>query len=507
MTSNVGSQQIQAFAGRPDGETYEAMKRQVTDQLRGVFRPEFLNRIDEVIVFHALTDAELTAIADLQLADLQRRIAGNDLVLELTPAARALIVREGTDPAFGARPLKRTIQRLVENPFARALLSGAFKPGDQVVADADPVSGTLVFSTASQHGRRGRLGPPRRARAGAAGGRRPPAPGRARTGGRRSTCRRSTSRQGARAAASSSTRAPGRPQAGSNPSMRFDDVLRRLDPLPKALPDGPPSLVPVLADTGGPRPRPAWDAATSSSRPAAVLVLLFPAEAGDARIVLTERTDRGGHHSGEVSFPGGQRRAGGRRPGHDRVARGAEEVGLDAEAEGVRVLGTLPERWIPRQQLRGDPRRRRGPASSVDDAAADGGGRHPRGAGRDLPAGRGALHVEREIRGWRVRYAAYPVDGLGVWGMTAMVLGGLGAHLRLGGCGPLGRASTARQCGRHGLRAGAPELRVSGPAKYQASSMARRAPSPSVDSVDRSRRTDDRTPKDRAMTHDPNSSS
>ncbi len=149
MTSNVGSQQIQGFAGRPDGEAYEAMKRQVTDALRDQFRPEFLNRIDEVIVFHALTDAELVAIADLQLADLQARIAGTDLTLELTAAARQLIVREGTDPAFGARPLKRTIQRLVENPFARALLSGTFRPGDRVAADADPVSGTLVFSTDS----------------------------------------------------------------------------------------------------------------------------------------------------------------------------------------------------------------------------------------------------------------------------------------------------------------------------------------------------------------------
>jgi ATP-dependent Clp protease ATP-binding subunit ClpB len=147
MTSNIGSQQIQGFAGRPGGEDYEAMKRQVTEALRGQFRPEFLNRIDEVIVFHALTDAELAAIAELQLADLQRRIAATDLVLDLTPAARQLIVREGTDPAFGARPLKRTIQRLVENPFARALLSGSFKPGDRVTADADPVSGTLVFST------------------------------------------------------------------------------------------------------------------------------------------------------------------------------------------------------------------------------------------------------------------------------------------------------------------------------------------------------------------------
>jgi ATP-dependent Clp protease ATP-binding subunit ClpB len=149
MTSNIGGQQIQSFAGRPGDEAYESMKRQVTDALRGSFRPEFLNRIDEVIVFHSLTDADLMAISGLLLADLEARIAGNDLTLELTPAARALIVREGTDPAYGARPLKRTIQRLVENPFARALLSGSFKPGDTVVADADPVSGTLVFSTAS----------------------------------------------------------------------------------------------------------------------------------------------------------------------------------------------------------------------------------------------------------------------------------------------------------------------------------------------------------------------
>ncbi|HYO44657.1 MAG TPA: ATP-dependent chaperone ClpB [Candidatus Limnocylindrales bacterium] len=149
MTSNIGSQQIMAFAGRPGGEDYESMKRRVTDDLRGAFRPEFLNRIDEIIVFHALTDAELVAIVDLLLAELQQRIAANDLTLEVTAAARTLIVREGTDPAFGARPLKRTIQRLVENPFARALLSGTFRPGDVVTADADTVSGTLVFSSAS----------------------------------------------------------------------------------------------------------------------------------------------------------------------------------------------------------------------------------------------------------------------------------------------------------------------------------------------------------------------
>jgi ATP-dependent Clp protease ATP-binding subunit ClpB len=149
MTSNVGSGAITSYAGRAEeAGTYEAMKRQVTDALRLQFRPEFLNRVDEVIVFHALTDADLTAIVDLLLADLQRRLATQDLALELTVAARGLIAREGHDPAFGARPLKRTIQRLVENPFARALIEGRFKPGDRIVADADPVGSTIVFSSA-----------------------------------------------------------------------------------------------------------------------------------------------------------------------------------------------------------------------------------------------------------------------------------------------------------------------------------------------------------------------
>jgi ATP-dependent Clp protease ATP-binding subunit ClpB len=152
MTSNVGSQVIAASGARPGAddaaraEAYEAMKRQVTDALRLQFRPEFLNRVDEVIVFHALTDADLAAIVELLVADLQRRLATQDLTLELTPAARALIAREGTDPTFGARPLKRTIQRLVENPLARALIEGRFKPGQTVRVDADPVGTTLVFS-------------------------------------------------------------------------------------------------------------------------------------------------------------------------------------------------------------------------------------------------------------------------------------------------------------------------------------------------------------------------
>jgi ATP-dependent Clp protease ATP-binding subunit ClpA len=150
MTSNVGSQLISAVGGGGRGEAdaaYEAMKRQVTDALRAQFRPEFLNRVDEIIVFHALSEADLEQIVELLLHGLERRLLEQDLRIDLTPAARGLIVREGTDPAFGARPLKRTIQRLVENPLARALLKGEFSPGDTVKVDADAVSGTLVFST------------------------------------------------------------------------------------------------------------------------------------------------------------------------------------------------------------------------------------------------------------------------------------------------------------------------------------------------------------------------
>jgi ATP-dependent Clp protease ATP-binding subunit ClpB len=147
MTSNIGSAAIAATNARAGDTAYEQMKREVTDALRSQFRPEFLNRVDEVIVFHALTDDDLAAIVDLLLADLDRRLTGQDLTLELTAAAKALIVREGTDPAFGARPLKRTIQRLVENPLARAIVAGEFRPGDRITADADLVSGTLLFSS------------------------------------------------------------------------------------------------------------------------------------------------------------------------------------------------------------------------------------------------------------------------------------------------------------------------------------------------------------------------
>jgi ATP-dependent Clp protease ATP-binding subunit ClpB len=149
MTSNVGSQYITGYAGQPDDSAYEQMKNQVLDSLRAVFRPEFLNRIDEVIVFHALSDDDLSAIVEHLLRDVERRLADVGLTLELTPAARRLIAAEGHDPAFGARPLKRSIQRLIENPLARALLENRFTPGTTIKVDADSAGTTLLFTSES----------------------------------------------------------------------------------------------------------------------------------------------------------------------------------------------------------------------------------------------------------------------------------------------------------------------------------------------------------------------
>ncbi len=150
MTSNVGSQFITSFSADADEQAYEAMRRQVMEALRLQFRPEFLNRVDEIIVFHALTDADLAAIVDLLVTDLQRRLADVDLAIELAPSARVLIAAEGHDPAFGARPLKRAVQRMIENPLARAILEGRFPPGSRITVEADQTSGTILFRSGDQ---------------------------------------------------------------------------------------------------------------------------------------------------------------------------------------------------------------------------------------------------------------------------------------------------------------------------------------------------------------------
>ncbi|MFV2063867.1 MAG: ATP-dependent chaperone ClpB [Chloroflexota bacterium] len=146
MTSNVGSQLMSAAALESEDADAAQLEQALSEALRATFRPEFLNRIDEIITFHSLDDEALSRIVDLLVADLAARLEEHDLALQMTPAARALIGREGNDPQYGARPLKRAIQRLVENPLARALLEGDFKAGSTISIDADPVGGTLVFT-------------------------------------------------------------------------------------------------------------------------------------------------------------------------------------------------------------------------------------------------------------------------------------------------------------------------------------------------------------------------
>jgi ATP-dependent Clp protease ATP-binding subunit ClpB len=139
MTSNLGGQLIQEMSDRPFDDVREA----VLGVLRNHFRPEFLNRVDEIIVFNPLTQEQLGAIVDIQLARLQKRLDERKVVLEVTEAARRLLIERGWDPVYGARPLKRTIQRLVQDPLAMALLEGKFGEGDAVRVEAK--GGQLVF--------------------------------------------------------------------------------------------------------------------------------------------------------------------------------------------------------------------------------------------------------------------------------------------------------------------------------------------------------------------------
>jgi ATP-dependent Clp protease ATP-binding subunit ClpB len=146
MTSNMGSPRILDYRGDFDGAGYDRMKEAVTEELRRHFRPEFLNRVDEIIVFHALSEEHLKRIVDIQLAGLRKRLAERHIELELSDAARSRLVRSGYDPNYGARPLKRAIQREVETPLARRILSGEVHDGERVFIDASP-SGQLSFET------------------------------------------------------------------------------------------------------------------------------------------------------------------------------------------------------------------------------------------------------------------------------------------------------------------------------------------------------------------------
>jgi len=144
MTSNIGSHRILEYRGAFEGYEYERMKDAVLEEMRRHFRPEFLNRVDEIIVFHALTEEHLKQIVDIQVEHLKKRLEDRKIRLELTPAARSYLVHVGYDPSYGARPLKRAVQREIETPLAKLLLKGEVRDGMVVQADVGS-SGNIEF--------------------------------------------------------------------------------------------------------------------------------------------------------------------------------------------------------------------------------------------------------------------------------------------------------------------------------------------------------------------------
>ena len=140
MTSNVGSTAIAEYAGRDD----EEMRRQVDEAMSHTFRPEFLNRIDDIVVFHPLGMAQIEKIVDIQLADVRRRLAKERMTLVISPAAKQMLAVGGLDPVFGARPLKRLIQREVVDAIARAIIDGRVREGDEVTMDVDAENNFVV---------------------------------------------------------------------------------------------------------------------------------------------------------------------------------------------------------------------------------------------------------------------------------------------------------------------------------------------------------------------------
>ena len=146
MTSNVGSHRILEYRGAFEGDNYEQMKQAVLDEMRRHFRPEFLNRVDEIIVFHALSEEHLKQIVEIQLEHLRKRLAERHIQIELTEAARLHLVRAGYDPTYGARPLKRAIQKEIETPLGRRILRGEVRDGQIIRVGYDSGPGELTFT-------------------------------------------------------------------------------------------------------------------------------------------------------------------------------------------------------------------------------------------------------------------------------------------------------------------------------------------------------------------------
>jgi ATP-dependent Clp protease ATP-binding subunit ClpB len=149
MTSNLGSAYLTAEALRDPAEWAQAQKS-VMNALQAHFKPEFLNRVDDVIVFNPLGKEQLTRILELRLEELRRLLSDRRISLELTSAARELAFREGYDPAYGARPLKRAVQRLIQDPLAMKILDGEVLHGDHVIVDADLAKGEMRFRVADR---------------------------------------------------------------------------------------------------------------------------------------------------------------------------------------------------------------------------------------------------------------------------------------------------------------------------------------------------------------------
>ena len=146
FTSNLGTRDISkavglGFAsGNDEGSNYERMKAKVNDELKKHFRPEFLNRIDDIVVFHQLTEEQIITMVDLMITRVEAQLAGKDMAIELTPAAKALLARRGFDPVLGARPLRRTIQREIEDQLSEKILFGEIEGGQIVIVDVEGVN-------------------------------------------------------------------------------------------------------------------------------------------------------------------------------------------------------------------------------------------------------------------------------------------------------------------------------------------------------------------------------
>jgi ATP-dependent Clp protease ATP-binding subunit ClpA len=154
MTSNVGTQMVEkntiGFSALGKDPTGDGLRKRLLDALRHEFRPEFLNRIDDIIVFNTLTREHLSKIVDIQLGNVGKMLKDRKLKLSVSPAAKDTIIAEGYDPQFGARPMRRAIQRLVQDPLALRLLNGDFLEGETIEVDAQPGAAELQFEKVDQ---------------------------------------------------------------------------------------------------------------------------------------------------------------------------------------------------------------------------------------------------------------------------------------------------------------------------------------------------------------------